>query len=82
MSKLQDTYQEASSMNSVWTDRYPSEYGWALYGTEQTQNASEIASYLIGTKGVNVTSAYAILGNLTTESFLNPAQWFSNFSGL
>lgn len=62
-------------MNSVWTDRYPSEYGWSLYGTEQTQNASEIASYLIGTKDVNVTSAYAILGNLTTESFLNPAQW-------
>lgn len=62
-------------MNSVWTDRYPSEYGWSLYGPEQTQNAHEIYHILVDDNGVNPASAYAILGNLTYESFLNPGQW-------
>lgn len=62
-------------MNSVWTDRYPSEFGWSLYGPEQTQNAHEIYHILVDDNGVNSASAYAILGNLTTESFLNPGQW-------
>lgn len=61
-------------MNSVWTDQYPSEYGWSLYGPEQTQNAQEIAQYLVN-NGVNQDSAYAILGNMTVESFLNPGIW-------
>ena len=29
-------------------------------------------------KGVNITSAYAILGNMQHESFLNPGQWELN----
>lgn len=66
-------------MNSVYTDQYPSQYGWALYGTEQEQNAQEIANYLAG-RGVNQNSIYAILGNMTTESFLNPGQ-FGYYSG-
>ena len=61
-------------MNSVYTDQFPYQYSWSLYGPEQTQNAQEIANYLSG-QGVNQNSIYAILGNMTTESFLNPGQF-------
>ena len=61
-------------MNSVYTDQYPYQYGWSLYGQEQTENAQDIANYL-SNKGVERNSIYAILGNMTTESFLNPGQF-------
>ena len=58
-------------MNSVWTDRPP---GWQVYGPEQTQNAAEIYTYLTS-HGVASNPAYAIIGNMQKESYLNPGQW-------
>lgn len=58
-------------MNSVWTDASP---GWTTYGPEQTQNASEIYTYLVNW-GCSSNAAYAILGNMQHESYLNPGQW-------
>ena len=61
-------------MNSVYTDLYPYEIGWTQYGPEETENAREIGQYLVN-NGVNIDSAYAILGNMQTESHLNPGQF-------
>ena len=60
--------------SAVWTDQ---PVGWPLYGTQQTENANEIYNYLIN-HGASSTAAYAIIGNMTWESNLNPGQWELN----
>lgn len=57
--------------SAVWTDSVP---GWTTYGPEQSGNVSEIYSYLTS-HGVSQTAAYAIIGNMQQESYLNPGQW-------
>lgn len=62
-------------MNSYYTDQYPYEFGWSLYCQEQNENAEEIADYLVHHHHLDANTTYAILGNLTAESFLNPGQF-------
>lgn len=59
--------------HSVWTDGHP---GWSLYGTEQSDNAQMIAEALAGSvHNITKEAASGIIGNMTSESFLNPGQW-------
>ena len=44
------------------------------YGTAQVNNAKIIKNFLM-TKGFNFNAVCAMLGNMMTESYLNPGQW-------
>lgn len=58
----------------VTTDRT----GWAsVYGTEQTDNATEIWNILNSAYWSDNAKA-AVLGNLQAESYINPGQWELN----
>lgn len=50
-------------------------YGWATpYGTEYTDNATEIWNFLIA-RGWTENAVSAVLGNFQHEGLLNPGQW-------
>lgn len=60
----------------TWHYRVTTAYGWAsTYGTEQTDNASEIWRTLVNVHGWTENSASAVIGNFQAESSLNPGQF-------
>lgn len=60
----------------TWHYQITTAYGWApQYGTEQTDNASEIWRTLVNVYGWTENSASAVIGNFQAESALNPGQF-------
>lgn len=60
----------------TWHYQITTAYGWATqYGTEQTDNASEIWRTLVNVYGWTENSASAVIGNFQSESALNPGQF-------
>lgn len=60
----------------TWHYQITTGYGWATqYGTEQTDNASEIWRTLVNVYGWTENSASAVIGNFQYESALNPGQF-------
>ena len=60
----------------TWHYQITTAYGWATqYGTEQTDNASEIWRTLVNVYGWTENSASAVIGNFQHESALNPGQF-------
>lgn len=63
-------------MIGVWTNNNPFNEGFTT--ANQQQNAREIWGYFQG-KGWTLEAVSGMLGNIQYESWINPAQWETNF---
>lgn len=64
------------AFHSVQTNQAP----WGTYSTEMNENATEVYSVLYHTYGWTLEAVCGALGNMTHESYINPAQFQTGYA--